>query len=85
MTTRVADHSGQVSTGGLTNNPGLRDGGNASQKPGQRKGKKSQQGGTAECTEVWLPCLFRVGDPEYYEQVTINCRDQTYNGVSAVK
>jgi hypothetical protein len=85
MTTRVADHSGQDLTGELINSLEQRDGGNASQNPGRSKGKKRQQGGTAESTEVWLPCLFRVGDPEYYEQVTINCLNHTYKGVSDLK
>jgi hypothetical protein len=85
MTTRVADHPGQDLTGEFTNSPGLRDGGNTSRKPGRGKGKKSQQGGTAGRTEVWLPCLFRIGNRNYYKDVTINCRNQTYNGVAAVK
>jgi hypothetical protein len=85
MTTRVADHSGQDLTGELINSPEQRDGGNASQNPGRSKGKKRQQGGTAESTEVWLPCLFRIGNKNYYKDVTINCLNQTYNGVSDLK
>lgn len=75
MSTRVG-HSGQVLTGEFTNSPGLRDGGKTCQKPGGGKGKKG---------DVWLPCPFRVEDPEYYAHVTINCPAQTYNGLSDLK
>jgi hypothetical protein len=85
MTTRAADQSGQDLTGELTKSPGRRDGGNASQKPRRRKGKKSGQDGTAECSEARLPCLFRILNPEYYKDVTINCPNHFYHDISDLK
>ena len=79
MTTRAADHSGQDLTGELTNSD------DASQKPRRRKGKKSEQDGTAEYTKVQLPCPFRIENPDYYKDITINCPNRFYNDISRLK